>query len=176
MAGLIGENASDKTNFLQCVASREVPVPAHIDMYLLAEEAKPTDRTAVEALADHVRAEATRLDDLADEIAFDDGYEHEHEHEPVRTPCGAWTPAGPAGPGLRGGGAAGRRAHTHSSCTHARAGPGSCAALHPRTLHRAPRLVCRHYHYYSTVKPQLNGATNKQKRRVLHSVKICWPW
>jgi len=46
--GLIGRNGCGKSTFLQCVAAREVPIPDHIDTYLLAEEAKPSEATALE--------------------------------------------------------------------------------------------------------------------------------
>lgn len=46
--GLIGRNGCGKSTFLQCLAAREVPIPEHIDTYLLAEEAKPSNMTALE--------------------------------------------------------------------------------------------------------------------------------
>ncbi len=33
--GLIGANGSGKSTFLKCLARREVPIPDHIDIYLL---------------------------------------------------------------------------------------------------------------------------------------------
>lgn len=59
--GLIGQNGSGKTNFLQCLANREVPIPDHMDLYHLHEEAEPSDRTALEAVIDHIKAELERL-------------------------------------------------------------------------------------------------------------------
>lgn len=38
--GLIGRNGCGKSTFLRCLAEREVPIPDHIDTYLLSEEAK----------------------------------------------------------------------------------------------------------------------------------------
>lgn len=59
--GLIGQNGSGKTNFLQCLASREVPIPDHMDLYHLQNEAEPSDRTALEAVVDHIKDEMARL-------------------------------------------------------------------------------------------------------------------
>jgi ATP-binding cassette subfamily F protein 2 len=89
--GLLGLNGSGKTNFLQCLASREVrtaerlrgdggalcqgcvgslpslpplrqvPIPNHMDLYHLREEAEPSDRTALEAVVDHIKEEMARL-------------------------------------------------------------------------------------------------------------------
>ncbi len=53
--GLIGSNGSGKSTFLTCLASRELPIPDHIDIFHLDEEAEPSDRTALEAVIDVVR-------------------------------------------------------------------------------------------------------------------------
>eukprot|EP01047_Picozoa_sp_COSAG01_P078038 COSAG01_NODE_14273_length_1474_cov_1.242182_1_plen_243_part_10 len=49
--GLIGDNGTGKTNLINALALREVPIPVHIDMYHLDREAEPTDRSAVEAVS-----------------------------------------------------------------------------------------------------------------------------
>jgi hypothetical protein len=59
--GLIGENGSGKTNMINAIALREVPIPEHIDMFHLHREAHPTDRSALESLVDHVKMEVVRL-------------------------------------------------------------------------------------------------------------------
>ncbi len=46
---------------VQAIASREVPIPDHLDMYHLHQEAEPSDRTALEAVVDHIREEMDRL-------------------------------------------------------------------------------------------------------------------
>jgi ATP-binding cassette subfamily F protein 2 len=48
--GLLGANGSGKSTFLECLAAREVPIPEHIDIYLLKEEFPPTEMTALEAV------------------------------------------------------------------------------------------------------------------------------
>jgi len=60
--GLIGQNGSGKSTFLQCLAEREVPIPEHIDIWHLNEEVEPTERTALQAVIDTVEKEKKRLE------------------------------------------------------------------------------------------------------------------
>ena len=75
--GLLGKNGCGKTNFLQVLANREVPIPEHVDLYHLHEEAAPTDRTALESVVDHVKAEVKRLEELEATIMETSGPEDE---------------------------------------------------------------------------------------------------
>ncbi|GAX84860.1 hypothetical protein CEUSTIGMA_g12281.t1 [Chlamydomonas eustigma] len=75
--GLLGQNGSGKSNFLKCLAAREVPIPEHIDLYHLDSEAEPSDRTALEAVIDHLKNEMERLEALEQSIMEDSGPEDE---------------------------------------------------------------------------------------------------
>ena len=75
--GIIGSNGSGKSNVLAAIAQREVPLPGHIDCFLLHEEAPGTEQTAVEAVIAHVRDEAKRLEDLNESIIEESGPEDE---------------------------------------------------------------------------------------------------
>lgn len=66
--GLIGANGSGKTTFLKCLANREVPIPKHIDIFLLENEAPATDMTGVEWVVSEVQQEIKRLETLAENL------------------------------------------------------------------------------------------------------------
>ncbi|RKP28199.1 P-loop containing nucleoside triphosphate hydrolase protein [Syncephalis pseudoplumigaleata] len=83
--GLIGANGSGKSTFLKAMADREVPIPEHIDVYLLREEAPPTNMTPLRYVVKSAEDEVARLeqqieqllgeDDGADNPLLDDLYE-----------------------------------------------------------------------------------------------------
>lgn len=66
--GLIGDNGSGKSNVLASIAQREVPLPTHVDVFHLHEEAQPTEQSAVEAVVAHIVEESERLEALSAEI------------------------------------------------------------------------------------------------------------
>ncbi|KAF9391491.1 ABC transporter ATP-binding protein arb1 [Podila verticillata] len=75
--GLIGSNGSGKSTFLECLAAREVPIPEHIDIYLLQEEAAPSDYNAIEAVVIEAKNEIERLErQVEDMLAEVDGAEN----------------------------------------------------------------------------------------------------
>ncbi|KAG0244954.1 P-loop containing nucleoside triphosphate hydrolase protein [Mortierella sp. GBAus27b] len=75
--GLIGSNGSGKSTFLECLANREVPIPEHIDIYLLQEEAAPSDHNAIEAVVTEAKLEVERLEKLSEELlASEEGPEN----------------------------------------------------------------------------------------------------
>ncbi|KAF9973310.1 hypothetical protein BGZ73_003454 [Actinomortierella ambigua] len=105
--GLIGANGSGKSTFLECLANREVPIPEHIrciliaddiflfsaHIYLLKEEAAPSDLNAIEAVVLEAKHEVERLEkqvedllaseDGADNPLLDDIYERIEQLDPA---------------------------------------------------------------------------------------------
>jgi hypothetical protein len=66
--GLIAQNGSGKSTLLKCIATRQIPIPAFIDIWYLDKEAEPSERTALESVIDTVRNEKERLEALEEEI------------------------------------------------------------------------------------------------------------
>jgi ATP-binding cassette subfamily F protein 2 len=60
--GLIGSNGSGKSTILGAIADKEIPIPDHIDTFLLREEAEASDRTALQAVVDRSMEEIKRLE------------------------------------------------------------------------------------------------------------------
>jgi len=75
--GLIGRNGCGKSSFLQCLAAREVPIPSHFDVYLLAHEAPPSEMSALEYVIDSAKSEVTRLEAMLEKVLVEEGPESE---------------------------------------------------------------------------------------------------
>lgn len=73
--GLIGRNGCGKSTFLKCLAAREVPIPDHFDIYLLAHEAPPSEDTALDYVINSARDEVARLDADIERILTEEGPE-----------------------------------------------------------------------------------------------------
>jgi hypothetical protein len=71
--GLIGRNGSGKSTFLQALGSRELPIPKHIDIYLLQEEVGASDQTAMEAVIEFGLSEVRRLEKQEHSVIEDFG-------------------------------------------------------------------------------------------------------
>eukprot|EP00123_Amoebidium_parasiticum_P001713 comp12876_c1_seq1/m.8057 comp12876_c1_seq1/g.8057 ORF comp12876_c1_seq1/g.8057 comp12876_c1_seq1/m.8057 type:complete len:584 (-) comp12876_c1_seq1:185-1936(-) len=74
--GLIGRNGSGKSTFLKSLAAKEVPIPDHMDVYLLENECEPTELTALEAVIDHAKKEHKRLEEKEEELITTVGPDH----------------------------------------------------------------------------------------------------
>ncbi|KYR01767.1 ABC transporter-related protein [Tieghemostelium lacteum] len=75
--GLIGSNGCGKSTFFQCLAVRELPIPQHIDIFHLSEEAHPSERTALQSVIDDAEKEVKRLDELSEKLLIEEGPESE---------------------------------------------------------------------------------------------------
>ncbi|GAM22155.1 hypothetical protein SAMD00019534_053300 [Acytostelium subglobosum LB1] len=75
--GLLGSNGCGKSTFLQCLAIRELPIPKHIDIFHLSEEAYPSERTALESVIDDVEKEVKRLEAEEERLLVEEGPESE---------------------------------------------------------------------------------------------------
>ena len=65
--GLIGYNGCGKSALLECLAAREVPIPSHIDIFLLTAEMEASDKTALECVME-VDDEVARLEAEAESL------------------------------------------------------------------------------------------------------------
>ena len=65
--GLLGPNGCGKSCLLKSLASRDVPIPQHIDIYYLDREVAASDDTALECVK-AVDEERTRLDKEAEQL------------------------------------------------------------------------------------------------------------
>lgn len=75
--GLLGRNGCGKSSFLKCLAEREVPIPEALDIYLLDEEAKPEDITALQYVIGSAQEEFNRLEAVAEKVLAEEGPDSE---------------------------------------------------------------------------------------------------
>lgn len=66
--GLLGMNGCGKTTFLRALAARLLPIPEHMDIFLLSQEAPPTELTAMEYVIEKAKADVRRLETLAEDM------------------------------------------------------------------------------------------------------------
>ncbi|KAF6776483.1 hypothetical protein AHF37_03650 [Paragonimus kellicotti] len=67
--GLIGPNGCGKSTLLAVIANRELPIPEHVDIFLLQREMAPSDKTALQCVME-VDVERQRLEKEASELAI----------------------------------------------------------------------------------------------------------
>lgn len=75
--GLIGSNGCGKSTFLKALANREVPIPAHIDIFLLDCEAEPSDLNAVSWVIVELQNTQKKLELLIEKIIEIEGPDSE---------------------------------------------------------------------------------------------------
>jgi len=64
-----------KSTFLKCLAAREIPIPPHFDIYLLAHEAPPGEDSALDYVINSAREEVARIDAEIENILMEEGIE-----------------------------------------------------------------------------------------------------
>lgn len=79
--GLVGRNGCGKSTFLKCMAAREVPIPEIFDIYLLAREAEPSEKTALNYVIDSANEEIAKIDQMIEHIMVTEGPESESLHQ-----------------------------------------------------------------------------------------------
>ncbi|KAL2315738.1 Ribosome biogenesis ATPase [Schizosaccharomyces pombe] len=70
--GLLGDNGSGKSTFLESVAARDVEYPEHIDSYLLNAEAEPSDVNAVDYIIQSAKDKVQKLEAEIEELSTAD--------------------------------------------------------------------------------------------------------
>jgi ATP-binding cassette subfamily F protein 2 len=73
--GLLGENGCGKSTLLKSIATREYPIPEHIDIYLLNEGAPPSEYGALEWVVREAQAQLDAMEKRAEDILEQDGPE-----------------------------------------------------------------------------------------------------
>ena len=67
--GLLGENGSGKSTFLQSLAERDIAIPEHIDIYMVRGEAPPSDQGPVEFIVAAAKDKIERLEKRVEELS-----------------------------------------------------------------------------------------------------------
>ncbi|TFY60973.1 hypothetical protein EVG20_g7231 [Dentipellis fragilis] len=89
--GLLGENGSGKSTFLQSIAEQDIELPPHIDIYLVRGEAEPSNVNALDFIVASAKQKVARIEqrieelsvaDDVDELALDAAYEELEELDP----------------------------------------------------------------------------------------------
>ncbi|SCV72716.1 BQ2448_4253 [Microbotryum intermedium] len=89
--GLLGDNGSGKTTWLQSIAARDVDIPEHIDIYLVQGEAEPSEMTALDYIVQSAKEKVARIErqieemsvaDNVDDLALELKYEELEELDP----------------------------------------------------------------------------------------------
>ncbi|KAG7091700.1 hypothetical protein E1B28_008103 [Marasmius oreades] len=81
--GLLGENGSGKSTFLQSIAERDIEIPPHIDIYLVRGEAEPSDVNAVDFIVASAKAKVAKLEAYIEELSISDDPDSEATLEAV---------------------------------------------------------------------------------------------
>lgn len=70
--GLIGFNGCGKSSLLACLGEREIPIPEHVDIYLLEAEVKASDVSALQTVLDEIEQVREALELESEELIMND--------------------------------------------------------------------------------------------------------
>ncbi|KAG8870185.1 hypothetical protein FRB97_000242 [Tulasnella sp. 331] len=70
--GLLGENGSGKSTFLQSLAERDIEIPEHIDIYLVRGEVEPADINAVDYIIESALKKVAKLEKRVEDLSSSD--------------------------------------------------------------------------------------------------------
>lgn len=70
--GLLGENGSGKSTFLQSIAHRDIEIPSHIDIYMVDGEAEPSEIGAVEYIVAGAKEKVAKLEKRIEDLSTSD--------------------------------------------------------------------------------------------------------
>ncbi|UZJ51684.1 hypothetical protein CBS101457_001004 [Exobasidium rhododendri] len=70
--GLLGENGSGKTTFLEALANRDVEIPEHVDIHLVRGEAEPSETDAMDFIIRSAREKVARLEKEIEDMSTAD--------------------------------------------------------------------------------------------------------
>ncbi|KAG1837500.1 P-loop containing nucleoside triphosphate hydrolase protein [Suillus subalutaceus] len=86
--GLLGENGSGKSTFLQSIAERDIEIPPHIDIYLVRGEAEPSDVNA--AYEELEEMDPNTFETKAGSILHGLGFSQAMMARPTKDMSGGW--------------------------------------------------------------------------------------
>lgn len=67
--GLLGENGSGKSTFLQSIADRDIEIPQDIDIYMVNGEAEPSDINALDFIIAGAKEKVAKLEKRIEEVS-----------------------------------------------------------------------------------------------------------
>ena len=70
--GLLGENGSGKSTFLQSIAYRDIEIPSHIDIYMVDGEAEPSDINALDYIVAGAKEKVAKLEKRIEDLSTSD--------------------------------------------------------------------------------------------------------
>ncbi|KAG8826967.1 hypothetical protein FRC17_008020 [Serendipita sp. 399] len=70
--GLLGENGSGKSTFLQSIAERDIEIPSHIDIYMVNGEAEPSDTNALDYIVAGAKEKVAKLEKRIEDLSTSD--------------------------------------------------------------------------------------------------------